>query len=99
MAKQNSKLNSTVRQLTHKKPRTIDGISIPSTLESGLAQGFEMTGHGADSKSVRGNVETLKGTATFKQDGLPWLECPVTVTMAYDWSRLRAHQRTSLLKV
>ena len=99
MAAKKSKPNTLAPQLSRKKPRTIDGTEIPPTLESALAQGFEAIGHDAATKSVRGNVETLKGTATFRQDGLSWLECPVTLTMSYDWSRLRANQRTSLFKL
>lgn len=91
--------NTLAPQLSRKKLRAIGGTEIPRTLESALDRGFEAIGHDAITKSVRGNVEMLKGTATFRQDGLPWLECPVTLTMSYDWPRLRANQRTSLFKL
>ena len=74
---------------------TIQGLRIPSTLREAIAQGFKSTGHVADIKSVRGNVETLKGTATFEQGGLDWLACPVVITMKYAWSRLRATRATA----
>jgi hypothetical protein len=64
-----------------------------------LARGLEITGTDATTKSVHGNIETAEGTAFFKQDGLGCLECPMTLTMTCDLSRLQASQRTSLLRV
>ena len=77
--------------------KAIQGVEIPPTLAFALKEGFSRNGHEAGTVSVRGNVETLKGTATFEQNGLDWLSCPVVVTMKYDWAKLRATRKTAEL--
>jgi hypothetical protein len=43
---------------------------------------------------MHGNTEILRGTATFEEGGMGWLECPVTITITYDWEKLRATCKT-----
>ncbi len=79
---------------TTPRPRTIQGAKIPPTLALALKKGFIPNGHVAGPVSMHGNTEILRGTATFEEGGMGWLECPVTITITYDWEKLRATCKT-----
>ena len=98
MVNQNHTTVSLLRK-TSPTTKTIQGAEIPPTLALALKKGFSRNGHEAGTVSVRGNVETLKGTATFKQDGLDWLACPVVIILEYDWNKLRATRKTAVLVI